>query len=349
MIELANQIFGFNGWSSAVVDITPDYIEQNDKGRFVVGVTAVVKVMLKDGTFHEDVGYGMSENPKKGSAIENAKKEAVSDARKRALRLFGSALGNCLYDKEHLRKVKTSKAGAPGFLAATPVNPYIDTIPYTSASKIDGSSSWKPNSANPATPSCSSPVKSPNYTDTNANNNASYPNTNTTFNNNNYTNNNSHSSLSSVGSAITESLPLASADATLNNSQFGSSIQQEEDDAAFLATLANYETQVTQQLPVTQGSGYTPPGGSGATVTGKRASPERATPNHNNNYNNNNNGSGGGFNQNQQSLSSGGGYSQGGGFQHQQQQSQQGQCWSKTVVTNPHLVNNNMDKRLRTN
>jgi recombination DNA repair RAD52 pathway protein len=25
-IELANQIFGFNGWSSAVVDITPDYV-----------------------------------------------------------------------------------------------------------------------------------------------------------------------------------------------------------------------------------------------------------------------------------------------------------------------------------
>ncbi len=25
VIELANQIFGFNGWSSSVVDITPDY------------------------------------------------------------------------------------------------------------------------------------------------------------------------------------------------------------------------------------------------------------------------------------------------------------------------------------
>jgi len=26
VIELANQIFGFNGWSSSVVDITPDYV-----------------------------------------------------------------------------------------------------------------------------------------------------------------------------------------------------------------------------------------------------------------------------------------------------------------------------------
>jgi DNA repair and recombination protein RAD52 len=40
-----------------------------------------------------------------GIAIENAKKEAVSDARKRCLRVFGNALGNCIYDKEHIKKV----------------------------------------------------------------------------------------------------------------------------------------------------------------------------------------------------------------------------------------------------
>lgn len=125
-IELANQIFGFNGWSSAVVDITPDYIEQSGKGRYSVGVTAVVKVMLKDGTYHEDVGYGMAEHPKKGSAIENAKKEAVSDARKRALRLFGNALGNCLYDKEHLMKLKSAKKGEAGYLPPTVSNPAHD-------------------------------------------------------------------------------------------------------------------------------------------------------------------------------------------------------------------------------
>ena len=85
---------------------------------------------LKDGTSHEvsafniiignlyhlcgaqDVGYGISENKIKGTAIENAKKEAVSDARKRALRLFGNALGNCIYDKEHLNKVKNKVKGA---------------------------------------------------------------------------------------------------------------------------------------------------------------------------------------------------------------------------------------------
>jgi len=63
--------------------------------------------MLKDGTFHEDVGYGICDNKSKGTAIENAKKEAVSDARKRALRVFGNALGNCVYDKEHIKKIKS--------------------------------------------------------------------------------------------------------------------------------------------------------------------------------------------------------------------------------------------------
>jgi len=105
-IELANSIFGFDGWSSQIVDITPDFIEEVAGGKFRVGVTAVVKVILKDGTFHEDVGYGICEDKRKGTAIENAKKEAVSDARKRALRVFGNALGNCIYDKEHIKKVK---------------------------------------------------------------------------------------------------------------------------------------------------------------------------------------------------------------------------------------------------
>ena len=82
---------------------------EESKGKVCVGVTAVVRVTLKDGTFHEDVGYGMSENPKKGSAIENAKKEAVSDARKRALRCFGDSLGNCLYDKQHLKRLKSKR------------------------------------------------------------------------------------------------------------------------------------------------------------------------------------------------------------------------------------------------
>lgn len=74
-------------------------------GKISCGITAVVRVTLKDGTYHEDVGYGVSEGIRgKGAALEKAKKEAVSDALKRALRLFGNSLGNSVYDKEHLKQ-----------------------------------------------------------------------------------------------------------------------------------------------------------------------------------------------------------------------------------------------------
>lgn len=68
------------------------------------------------------MGWGQSENSRsKGDAFEKAQKQAVSDARKRgitfticiflALRIFGSYLGNCLYDKQHLHAVKRQKMG----------------------------------------------------------------------------------------------------------------------------------------------------------------------------------------------------------------------------------------------
>jgi len=53
------------------------------------------------------VGFGSAENVRgKGKAVEQAKKTAVTDALKRAFRQFGSALGNCCYDKEYIAKIK---------------------------------------------------------------------------------------------------------------------------------------------------------------------------------------------------------------------------------------------------
>ena len=81
---------------------------------------------MKDGTYHEvnkplcycrhtltldqDIGYGSIENGKgKAASFEKAKKEAATDGLKRALRTFGNVLGNCLYDKEYLKKVQAMK------------------------------------------------------------------------------------------------------------------------------------------------------------------------------------------------------------------------------------------------
>lgn len=106
-IQLANEIFGFNGWSSQIMDTQVDFVDENPNTLKVsLGLSVIVRVTLRDGTFHEDVGYGHIENCKgKAPAFEKAKKEGTTDALKRALRNFGNVLGNCIYDKEYLTKV----------------------------------------------------------------------------------------------------------------------------------------------------------------------------------------------------------------------------------------------------
>ena len=72
IINLANEVFGFNGWSSNLVSVATDFIDYNEESkRYTVGVTAIIRVTLRDGVYHEDVGYGMLENSKsKGMALD---------------------------------------------------------------------------------------------------------------------------------------------------------------------------------------------------------------------------------------------------------------------------------------
>jgi DNA repair and recombination protein RAD52 len=75
-----------------------------------------VRVTLRDGTYHEDLGYGHIDNSKgKAAAFEKAKKEGTTDALKRALRHFGNVLGNCIYDKTYLAKVTKMKVAPTKF------------------------------------------------------------------------------------------------------------------------------------------------------------------------------------------------------------------------------------------
>ncbi|KAG0230490.1 DNA repair protein rad52 [Actinomortierella wolfii] len=108
--NVANRLFGFNGWSSTVSDVTIDFTDIAPDGRIFIGVSAVVRVTLKDGTCHEDLGFGSSENLKsKAASFEKAKKEAVTDALKRALTSFGNVLGACLYDKHYCKEISQFK------------------------------------------------------------------------------------------------------------------------------------------------------------------------------------------------------------------------------------------------
>ncbi|XP_075870891.1 DNA repair protein RAD52 homolog isoform X2 [Nelusetta ayraudi] len=102
VVSLANEMFGYNGWSHSITQQNVDFVDLIN-GKFYVGVSAFIKVQLKDGAYHEDIGYGVSEGLKsKALSLEKARKEAVTDGMKRALKCFGNALGNCILDKQYL-------------------------------------------------------------------------------------------------------------------------------------------------------------------------------------------------------------------------------------------------------
>ena len=81
-------------------------------------------------TLHsQDIGYGHCENVKgKAAAFEKAKKEAATDALKRALRNFGNVLGNCLYDKDYLSRITKVKV-APSRWDADNLHRHPDYAP----------------------------------------------------------------------------------------------------------------------------------------------------------------------------------------------------------------------------
>ncbi|PWN50635.1 hypothetical protein IE53DRAFT_387042 [Violaceomyces palustris] len=117
LVDLANEVFGFNGWSTRIVKMDVDYLDVSPDGsRCNAGVSCIVRVTLRDGAFHEDLGYGHSENAKgKHAALEKCKKEAVTDATKRALKSFGKLLGNCTYDHQYTNNALKVPIPTPKF------------------------------------------------------------------------------------------------------------------------------------------------------------------------------------------------------------------------------------------
>ena len=75
---LSFSFVSFNGWSDQIKNLNVDYIEQ-ELNMWCVGVTAIVRVTLQDGSFHENVGFAEAKNQSKGEAMLEAKK--VSDWR----------------------------------------------------------------------------------------------------------------------------------------------------------------------------------------------------------------------------------------------------------------------------
>jgi len=95
VINEANRIFGFDGWSSETIQL--DCVQSDE---FCVTYIAKVRVTVGD-VIREGVGagHGKGEKVNLGDKHESAVKEAESDARKRAFMQFGSQLGLSLYDR----------------------------------------------------------------------------------------------------------------------------------------------------------------------------------------------------------------------------------------------------------
>ena len=94
VINEANRIFGFDGWSSETIQL--DCVQSDD---FCVTYIAKVRVTVGD-VIREGVGagHGKGERVNLGDKHESAVKEAESDARKRAFMQFGNQFGLSLYD-----------------------------------------------------------------------------------------------------------------------------------------------------------------------------------------------------------------------------------------------------------
>uniref|UniRef100_L2FUQ9 RAD52 homolog n=1 Tax=Colletotrichum fructicola (strain Nara gc5) TaxID=1213859 RepID=L2FUQ9_COLFN len=115
--QLGPEYISARAGPSGQKNIQVDFVDEHPQTmKISLGLSVIMRVTLRDGTYHEDIGYGHIENCKgKAAAFEKAKKEGTTDALKRALRNFGNVLGNCIYDKDYLSKVTKMKVAPTKF------------------------------------------------------------------------------------------------------------------------------------------------------------------------------------------------------------------------------------------
>jgi len=106
-IREANRIFGFDGWSGRRLGLRliGEFVSD---GKTNVAYECHYAVDAL-GVTREDTGYGDGTDRNALKAHELAVKEAVTDARKRCLMMFGDQFGLALYDKAQTHVEKPGK------------------------------------------------------------------------------------------------------------------------------------------------------------------------------------------------------------------------------------------------
>ena len=104
VIDEANRIFGFDGWTSETIETNLVAEEQK-----CISYTAKVRITIGD-VIREGTGAGHGRFGSLGEKHESAIKEAETDARKRAFMQFGNQFGLSLYNgKDKSWKLNTGK------------------------------------------------------------------------------------------------------------------------------------------------------------------------------------------------------------------------------------------------
>ncbi|KAM4060289.1 rad52/22 family double-strand break repair protein [Hirsutella rhossiliensis] len=109
-------MFGHDGWSSEVIEQSCESRTEGNPAKWMTEAVCRVRVTVfwvTSGapTSHDGTGFGGGDKRNtRAEAMEKAVKEAETDALKRALRIFGEALGNCLYSKPYLSWIEKVRA-----------------------------------------------------------------------------------------------------------------------------------------------------------------------------------------------------------------------------------------------
>lgn len=99
-IDSANRIFGFGRWGYKIVARSHEVIEDEKKGR-IEFYTADIELSVFGAAFpFPGDGIGIVNAPYTVEMHEKARKEATTDALKRALRHYGDQFGLCLYNED---------------------------------------------------------------------------------------------------------------------------------------------------------------------------------------------------------------------------------------------------------
>src|SRR6266852_260014 len=119
-IDTANRIFGKGRWGYKVLNRSHELVEDRKKGPIDI-YTADIELYVAGATFpFPGDGVGVVNDPYTVEMHEKARKEATTDALKRALRHYGDQFGLCLYNEDDyvdagdgtLVQVKEVKPGA---------------------------------------------------------------------------------------------------------------------------------------------------------------------------------------------------------------------------------------------